>query len=147
MPGSSPGMTPVNEAMDETLDKLGAVIAGALASRIMGHWVAHGELTITSAARDIVQVATFLRDDERCQFWSIVDITAVDWPGREQRFEVVYHFLSPKQNVRIRVKIEVDETTAVPSIIEVFPAPTGSSARPTISTASCSPAIRTCAGS
>ncbi len=63
----------------------------------------------------------FLRDDPRCQFWNIVDITAVDWPGRERRFDVVYHLLSPKQNARIRVKIETDETTPVNSIIEVFP--------------------------
>ena len=72
-------------------------------------------------ARDIVMVATFLRDDERCQFWSIIDITAIDWPARERRFDVVYHFLSPRQNLRVRVKIEVDETTPVASIIDVFP--------------------------
>ena len=107
--------------MDETLDKLGETIAGALPGSVTGHWVAHGELTVTAAARDIVKVATFLRDDERCQFWSFIDITAVDWPAREQRFDVVYHLLSPKQNQRVRVKIEVDETTPVPSIIDVFP--------------------------
>jgi len=107
--------------MDDTLDKLGETIAGALPGSITGHWVAHGELTVAGAARDIVKVVTFLRDDERCQFWCIIDITATDWPGREQRFDVVYHLLSPKQNKRIRVKIEVDETTPVPSIIEVFP--------------------------
>jgi NADH-quinone oxidoreductase subunit C len=107
--------------MDDTLDKLGETIAGALAGSVTGHWVAHGELTITAAARDIVKVATFLRDDERCQFWSFIDITATDWPAREQRFDVVYHLLSPKQNQRIRVKIEVDEATPVPSIIDVFP--------------------------
>jgi NADH-quinone oxidoreductase subunit C len=106
--------------MDETLDKLGEMIAGALPGSINDHRVAHGELTISANASDIVKVATFLRDDERCQFWSI-DVTAVDWPGRERRFDVVYHFLSPKQNLRIRVKIEVGETTPVPSIIGVFP--------------------------
>src|SRR5215831_8487669 len=111
-----------NEAMDETLDKLGGFIAGALAGSVLGHRIAHGELTVTAVAHDIVKVATFLRDDERCQFWSFVDITAVDWPGRERRFDVVYHLLSPKQNRRIRVKIEADETTSVPSIIGVFPA-------------------------
>ena len=66
-------------------------------------------------------MVTFLRDDERCQFCSFIDITAVDWPAREQRFDVVYHLLSPKQNPRIRVKIETDEDTPVPSIIGVFP--------------------------
>ena len=107
--------------MDETLDKLGAHIVGALPGSVTDHRVANGELTITGAARDIVKVATFLRDDERCRFWSIVDVTAVDWPGRERRFDVVYHFLSPTQNLRIRVKAEVDEGTPVPSIIGVFP--------------------------
>ncbi len=107
--------------MDDTLEKLGEAIASALAGSVVGHQVAHGELTVTATACDIVKVATFLRDDERCQFWGFTDITAVDWPGRERRFDVVYHFLSPKLNRRIRVKVEADEATPVPSIIEVFP--------------------------
>ncbi|HKN09204.1 MAG TPA: NADH-quinone oxidoreductase subunit C [Pseudomonadota bacterium] len=107
--------------MNEALDKLGATIVDALAGSVLGHRVENGELTITANARDIVKVATFLRDDERCQFWSIVDVTAIDWPGRARRFDVVYHFLSPKQNQRLRVKVEVDERTPVPSIIEAFP--------------------------
>ena len=106
--------------MDETLDKLGETIAAALPGAVTGHGVAHGELTLTAVAKNIVKVATFLRDDERCQFCSFIDITAVDWPGRAPRFDVVYHFLSPKQNQRIRVKIAVDENTSVPSIIDVF---------------------------
>jgi NADH-quinone oxidoreductase subunit C len=108
--------------MDEALDKLGEIIAGALPGSITGRRLAHGELTITALARDIVKVVGFLRDDERCRFWSLIDVTAVDWPGRERRFDVVYHLLSPKQNLRIRVKIEADEATPVPSIIGVFPA-------------------------
>jgi NADH-quinone oxidoreductase subunit C len=107
--------------MDETLDKLGETIAAALPGAVTGFGVAHGELTLTAVAKDIVKVATFLRDDERCQFLSFVDITAIDWPARERRFDVVYHLLSPKRNLRIRVKIEVDERTPVPSIIDVFP--------------------------
>ena len=107
--------------MSEILDKLGETIAGALADAVSGRAVAYGELTITTTANDIVKVMTFLRDDERCQFWNIVDITAVDWPSRERRFDVVYHLLSPKLNARIRVKLEVDESTPVPSIIDVFP--------------------------
>ena len=108
--------------MDETLDKLGETIAGALPGSVVSHRVEHGELTVGAVAGDIVKVATFLRDDERCQFWSLIDVTAVDWPSREKRFDVVYHLLSPKQNLRIRIKAEVNETTSVPSIIGVFPA-------------------------
>ncbi len=107
--------------MEDTLKTLGETIAAALAGAVVGHGVAHGELTIAVAPRHIVNVATFLRDDERCLFWSLIDITAVDWPSREHRFDVVYHFLSPRHNRRIRVKMEVDENTPVPSIIEVFP--------------------------
>jgi NADH-quinone oxidoreductase subunit C len=107
--------------MDGTLERLGETIAGALVGSVFGHWVAHGELTVVAATADIVKVATFLRDDERCQFWSFIDVTAIDWPARERRFDVVYHFLSPKLNCRIRVKIETDEVAPVPSIIGVFP--------------------------
>ena len=107
--------------MEGTLDRLGEIIASALGGSVLGHWVAYDELTVVVAPRDIVKVMTFLRDDERCQFWNFTDITAVDWPSRLNRFDVVYHLLSPRQNVRIRVKLEIGEDAAVPSIISVFP--------------------------
>src|ERR1700683_1690487 len=104
--------------MDDALDTLGRTIAGALSS-VTGHEVAFHELNVTVNARDIVSVMRFRRDDPRCLFWNLIDVTAVDWPAREQRFDVVYHLLSPKHNVRIRVKAPTGETTPVPSIIEV----------------------------
>ena len=107
--------------MDETLDKLGETIAGALPGSITSHSVANGELTIHAVARDIVKLATFLRDDERCQFISIIDVCGADYPSRAKRFDVVYHLLSPKQNVRIRLKVQADEETLVPSLTGVFP--------------------------
>ena len=106
--------------MDDTLDRLGASIKVALPASVTGHEVARGELTIFAKAADVVKVVTFLRDDPACQFICIIDVTAIDWPGREQRFDVVYHFMSPRLNQRIRLKIMADETTAVPSIINVF---------------------------
>jgi NADH-quinone oxidoreductase subunit C len=107
--------------MDATLDKLGQTIAAALKSAVSGYSIAHGELTLQANAADIVKVATFLRDDPRCQFWSFVDATAIDWPSREKRFDVVYHLMSPSKNVRVRVKIETDEVTPVASLIGVYP--------------------------
>src|SRR5438067_6811596 len=107
--------------MNETLDTLGTTVAGALGPAVTGHALAYGELTVTAQAADIVSVLRFLRDDPRCQFWCLIDITAVDWPSRERRFDVVYHLLSPKYNARIRIKIETDEETPVSSVIEVFP--------------------------
>lgn len=107
--------------MDETLKELGEAILAAMPDAVTGYRVDFGELTVTAKAAAIAKVAKFLRDDGRCQFWNIVDVTAVDWPARENRFDVVYHFLSPKQNQRIRVKVETDEATPVPSLIGVFP--------------------------
>jgi NADH-quinone oxidoreductase subunit C len=107
--------------MDETLDTLGKTIAAALPNAVTGTAIAHHELNVTAKAGDIVAVMRFLRDDPRCQFVCLIDVTAVDYPSRDQRFDVVYHLLSPKLNLRIRVKVATDENTAVPSIIEVFP--------------------------
>jgi NADH-quinone oxidoreductase subunit C len=107
--------------MDETLDTLGKAIAAALPAAVTGYAIAHHELNVAAKASDIVAVMRFLRDDPRCQFVCLIDVTAVDYPSREQRFDVVYHLLSPKHNLRIRVKAAIDEDTAVPSIIEVFP--------------------------
>ncbi len=106
--------------MEDTLDRLGHTIKNALGASVTGYEVVHGELTVNAIAADIVKVASFLRDDPGCQFICIIDITAVDWPSREQRFDVVYHFLSPRLNQRIRVKAQTDEVTPVPSLIDVF---------------------------
>jgi len=106
--------------MDEPLEELGKTIVAALGGATTASTVAFGQLTLTANAADIVRVMQFLRDDDRCMFWCIIDITAVDWPEREKRFDVVYHLLSPKRNQRIRVKVETDEVTPVPSIISVY---------------------------
>jgi NADH-quinone oxidoreductase subunit C len=107
--------------MDEALQQHAQTIADALEGSLLAHVIAHGELTVMVASRDIVAAVKVLRDDERCRYVAITDITAVDWPGRERRFDVVYHLLSPGHNRRIRVKIEVGEAAPVTSIIEVFP--------------------------
>jgi len=74
------------------------------------------------ARESIIDVLKLLRDDARCRFEVLIDICGVDWPARANRFDVVYHLLSPRLNQRIRVKIETDEATPVASAISVFPA-------------------------
>jgi len=103
----------------ETMESLGQAIAGALPGAVAGYVTTHGELTLAVNAADIVRVATFLRDDPRCAFFCFIDVTAVDWPQRERRFDVVYHLLSPTKNHRVRIKIEVDESTSVASLVSV----------------------------
>ena len=111
--------------MDEVIQldpmaALGQHIAGALGAAVTGSEIAFGELTITVGRDAIVSVASFLRDDPRCRFISLIDICGVDYPERDERFEVVYHLMSPYLNHRVRVKLSVDDETPVPSITEVF---------------------------
>jgi NADH-quinone oxidoreductase subunit C len=84
--------------------------------------IAHGEVTLTVRPEHLVEVLTYLRDDATCQFAVLIDLCGVDYPAREKRFEVVYHLLSPRLNQRIRVKTSTDETTAIESVNDIFPA-------------------------
>jgi NADH-quinone oxidoreductase subunit C len=107
--------------MEEILRELGEHVTQALPGAVTGYALTHGELTLQAEAGKIVKVTQFLRDDPKCQFFSFVDVCGVDWPARAKRFDVVYHLLSPKRNLRVRIKVETDEDTPVPSITGVFP--------------------------
>ncbi len=108
--------------MADTLQELGELIAAKLGAAVGGTVVSFGELTVAANAADIVSVLTFLRDDAACGFVCFIDICGADYPAREKRFDVVYHLLAPYKNRRIRVKVQADEETQVPSVIGVFPA-------------------------
>jgi NADH-quinone oxidoreductase subunit C len=107
--------------MSEALNDLAAHIAAKLPGQVESHLVAFGELTLTIAGANLVSVMEFLKADSSCKFSSLVDITAVDYPERAQRFDVVYHLLSMYQNQRIRVRLAVGEQGMVPSLIPVHP--------------------------
>jgi NADH-quinone oxidoreductase subunit C len=109
-------------ANSDRLNSLGEKIAAGLTGEVVDFTVAFDELTVRARASSIMKVLTYLRDDADCRFVSFIDICGVDYPERENRFDVVYHLLSPYRNHRVRVKIEADEQTPVPSVIEVFPA-------------------------
>jgi NADH-quinone oxidoreductase subunit C len=106
--------------VSELLSGLAQHIAAGLGSAVRSTSLSFGELTLTAEAADIVKVVTFLRDDPECRFVCFIDVAGVDWPAREKRFDVVYHLLSPYRNTRIRVKVETDDVTPVPSITGVF---------------------------
>jgi NADH-quinone oxidoreductase subunit C len=107
--------------MNAELEALGQHIASSLGEAITGVAVAYGELTVVARGEDIVRVVTFLRDDPQCRFVCFISICGADYPGREKRFDVVYQFLSPALNQRIRVKVEADDMTPVPSIVSLWP--------------------------
>ncbi len=108
-------------AIDEKLREIAEHVSRALPKAVKGYDIVLGELTINANAEAIEDVARFLCHDPKCWFWNIVDVCGVDWPQREKRFDVVYHLLSPKHNVRVRVKVQTDEATPVPSICGIYP--------------------------
>lgn len=103
------------------LSELASVISSGLGSAIERLFFSFGELTVESHASEIVAVLRFLRDHPRCRFIGFIDLCGVDWPGRTERFDVVYHLLSPRWNARVRVKIRAAEETPVPSVTSIFP--------------------------
>ncbi|TIT51783.1 MAG: NADH-quinone oxidoreductase subunit C, partial [Mesorhizobium sp.] len=107
--------------MNLSLNELSTYLGEKLSGRISDAVFAYGELTISVEPHDLIEVVTFLRDDKNCQFISIIDVCGADYPSRAKRFDVVYHLLSPKQNIRIRIKVQADEETVVPSITGVYP--------------------------
>jgi NADH-quinone oxidoreductase subunit C len=111
----------VPQVAADALAELGASLVERRPGAVLGWNVRNGELSIDVALNSIVETIEFLRYDGGCQFSCFVDATAVDWPGRAKRFDVVYHLLSMYTNRRIRIKAQVGEEEMVPSITGVFP--------------------------
>ncbi|MDG1438277.1 MAG: NADH-quinone oxidoreductase subunit C [Emcibacteraceae bacterium] len=105
----------------EALKDLGDHIKSLNADDVLDIIVAYNELTLIVKRDEIVKFLTFLRDDPVCKFVQLSTVCGVDYPEREERFEVVYHLLSLHNNQRIRVKVSTDEETTVPSVVGVYP--------------------------
>ena len=108
--------------MSEELKELGEHIAASIDSDIRGWRLDHGELTVDARADRIVQVLRFLRDEPLAKFSVLIDLCGVDYPERAKRFDVVYHLLSMHNNMRIRVKAQINEEDTIPTATSVFPA-------------------------
>ncbi|MFT5630777.1 MAG: NADH-quinone oxidoreductase subunit C [Gammaproteobacteria bacterium] len=107
--------------MTDALQELGTHLEMKRTDCILSWEVTNDELTVTIAPSSVVSFIEFLKTDGACQFSSLVDITAVDYPARSKRFDVIYHFLSMYQNHRIRLRVQIREDDMVPSIIDIHP--------------------------
>ena len=107
--------------MTEALAELFAHIEQRQPEAIVDHTIITDELTVTIARDHLVRFVQFLQVDQNCRFSTLVDITAIDYPERRTRFDVVYHFLSMYRNQRIRLKLAVGEQDMVPSITDLHP--------------------------
>lgn len=107
--------------MSEALSELGRHIEARRPDCVLNWGVTGGELTMQITPSSFVSFVEYLKADQNCRFSTLVDITAVDYPEREARFDVVYHFLSMYENQRIRLKLAAREDEMLPSITSVHP--------------------------
>ncbi|MBO6602912.1 MAG: NADH-quinone oxidoreductase subunit C [Roseicyclus sp.] len=106
---------------DDALRELADHIAEKQADAVIGTDIDFGELTVEITATEVESFVEFLKNDRSCGFSTLVDITAVDYPTRDKRFDLVWHFLSMYQNHRIRIRAHVRADQIVPSITSVHP--------------------------
>jgi NADH-quinone oxidoreductase subunit C len=111
--GDGTSLTPL-QALEER-------VVALLGDRVVEHGISYNELTVRLHRETIADAVGLLHDDPGTQFFSFVDLCGADYPDRDERFEVVYHLLSPTKNNRVRLKLRADDETPVPSITGIFP--------------------------
>jgi len=106
--------------MDDNFKSLAKQIVKDIGTDILSWDVQKGELCLIADYMAIARILTYLRDSAKCQFSQLVDVCGVDYLERAPRFDVVYNLLSLTHNMRIRVKVQVEEGIPVPSVTSVF---------------------------
>ncbi len=104
----------------ENLENLGEYIEASMAPLILKKEMHQDEMCFTVRREGLRRFVTFLLNDANCDFRQLIDICGVDYPERDERFEVVYQLLSLKHNFRMRVKVRTDEKTPVDSVTEIY---------------------------
>ena len=107
--------------MDESLKDLNEFLLSNFSEDIISSVIEHNHLIITIVDSSLEKITSLLKNNNVCQFRTLIDITAIDYPEQEERFCLVYHYLSMQQNIRIRIKSFVKEEQIVPSITNLFP--------------------------
>jgi NADH-quinone oxidoreductase subunit C len=111
----------MNETQQAALEAR-VYLASQISADVEEFLVVNGELILQVRADALLRVIKFIRNDANCLFQMLIDICGVDYPEREQRFEIVYNLLSLKHNLRLRLKVSTDENTPVPSVSSIYPA-------------------------
>lgn len=106
----------------DALRDLADSIAEKLEEHIERFEFAKDELVLIGKRESLSKILHYLRDDKECRCQQLMDICAVDYPAREERFEIVYNLLSLKQNHRIRLKIPAGEETIIQSAVDIYDA-------------------------
>jgi len=105
----------------ENLINLEKKINSQLTTKINSSKIKHDQIYLSIDSHDIIDVILFLKTNENTKFKQLIDITAVDYPEKDQRFKIVYLLLSHEFNTRIIVEFEITEGEKIPSLTKIFP--------------------------
>ena len=105
--------------MSDNLTELLSVIDAKMSEFVVNSEKINGEVTVEIGLESIIKFIDLLATESDCQFTTLIDITAIDYPQKLKRFKLVYHFLSMNQNRRLRVLVSISEGEVVPSIVGI----------------------------
>ena len=105
----------------KNLEDLEKKINSELTTKINKTEIKHNQIYLETDKDDLIDVCLFLKTNNDTKFRQLIDITVVDYPERNQRFEVVYLFLSHEFNQRIVLKYSISENEVIPSLTSIFP--------------------------
>ncbi len=107
--------------MVENLKKIEKIINSELASKVQNSFIINEELSVEIDVNDLIEVVQFLKSNDKCKFRQLIDIAGVDYPEKEERFQLVYLFLSHENNIRIKIIIKFQSTHSINSLTKIFP--------------------------
>ena len=107
--------------MSITGNDLERTVNSSLTTSIKRSEINFGQLYIDIDVEHLISSILFLKTNDKCRFKQLIDITAVDYPEKEERFKMVYLLLSHENNLRIIINVNADEEKTVPSITKIFP--------------------------
>ena len=107
--------------MPITVNDLERTVNSGLTTSVKKSEINFKQLFVDVNVENLTSTILFLKTNDKCRFKQLIDITAVDYPGREKRFKIVYLLLSHENNLRIIISVHIDETVIVPSITKIFP--------------------------
>ena len=107
--------------MSITIFDLEKIVNSGLTTSIKKSEINFDQLFIDIKVENLISTILFLKTNDKCRFKQLIDITAVDYPEKEDRFKLVYLLLSLENNLRILINVKLEEKLIAPSIIKIFP--------------------------
>ena len=107
--------------MSSNLRDLEKIVNSGLTTNVIKSEINFGQLYLDIDVKDIISTILFLKTNDKCRFKQLIDITAADFPNRENRFKIIYLLLSHENNLRVIVNTSIEDKKIVPSLTKIFP--------------------------